>query len=67
MDIDGRRSPTLEYMAWEKRPQCPHNVKARAMNALVSFKLPYMGRVQVKLSIAFVYVIPLHDSLVGVF
>ena len=67
MDIDGRQLPTLVYMAREKRPQCPHNFKAGAMNALVSFKLPYMGRIQVKLSITFVYVIPLHDSLLGVF
>jgi hypothetical protein len=34
--------PTLVYMAREKRPQWPHNFKAGAMNALVSFQLIYM-------------------------
>ena len=43
MDIDGQRLPTLVYMAQGKRPQCPYNFKAGAMNALVSFKLPYVG------------------------
>nr|XP_023881643.1 cellulose synthase-like protein E6 isoform X2 [Quercus suber]POF22855.1 cellulose synthase-like protein e6 [Quercus suber] len=35
MDIDGQQLPTLVYMAREKKPQCPHNFKAGAMNALI--------------------------------
>ncbi|KAF3973686.1 hypothetical protein CMV_002921 [Castanea mollissima] len=35
VDIYGGRSPTLVYMAREKRPQWPHNFKAGAMNALI--------------------------------
>jgi hypothetical protein len=42
VDIDGQRLPTLVYMAREKRPQWPHNFKAGAMNALVSFQLKFV-------------------------
>lgn len=37
VDNDGCRLPTIVYMSREKRPQQPHNFKAGAMNALVSF------------------------------
>ena len=37
VDIYGGRLPMLVYMAREKRPQWPHNFKARAMNTLVNF------------------------------
>ena len=42
VDIDGQRLPTLVYMAREKRHQWPHNFKAGAMNALVSFQLKFV-------------------------
>ena len=35
VDKEGCQLPTLVYMAREKRPGCPHNFKAGAMNALV--------------------------------
>ncbi|KAK6917890.1 Cellulose synthase [Dillenia turbinata] len=35
VDDDGRRLPTLVYLAREKRPQYHHNFKAGAMNALI--------------------------------
>lgn len=34
-DAEGHRLPTLVYLAREKRPQCFHNFKAGAMNALL--------------------------------
>ncbi len=43
VDICGGQLPTLVYMAREKRPQWPHNFKAGAMNALVSFQLLYIS------------------------
>ncbi|KAH9804268.1 cellulose synthase-like protein E1 [Citrus sinensis] len=35
VDNEGCQLPTLVYMAREKRPECPHNFKAGAMNALI--------------------------------
>ncbi|KAH9652369.1 cellulose synthase-like protein E1 [Citrus sinensis] len=35
VDKEGCQLPTLVYMAREKRPGCPHNFKAGAMNALI--------------------------------
>ncbi|KAF5949118.1 hypothetical protein HYC85_015075 [Camellia sinensis] len=35
VDEDGHQLPTLVYLAREKRPQCPHNIKAGSMNALI--------------------------------
>ncbi|XP_057982372.1 cellulose synthase-like protein E6 [Malania oleifera] len=35
VDDDGRRLPTLVYVAREKRPQWPHHFKAGAINALI--------------------------------
>ena len=35
-DAEGRRLPTLVYVAREKRPQYHHNFKAGAMNCLVN-------------------------------
>ncbi|KAK8712971.1 hypothetical protein V6N13_148199 [Hibiscus sabdariffa] len=35
MDIEGKPLPTLVYLAREKRPQCHHNFKAGALNALI--------------------------------
>ncbi|KAF9679331.1 hypothetical protein SADUNF_Sadunf06G0003900 [Salix dunnii] len=36
MDNEAQRLPSLVYLSREKRPRYPHNVKARAMNALFS-------------------------------
>ncbi|KAL2467064.1 Cellulose synthase-like protein E1 [Abeliophyllum distichum] len=35
MDVEGKRLPTLIYMAREKKPHYQHNFKAGAMNALI--------------------------------
>ncbi|KAL2473126.1 Cellulose synthase-like protein E1 [Forsythia ovata] len=35
VDIDGNPLPTLVYLSREKKPQCAHNFKAGAMNALI--------------------------------
>ncbi|KAL5972447.1 hypothetical protein ACLOJK_041702 [Asimina triloba] len=35
VDAEGSPLPTLVYLAREKRPQCPHNFKAGALNALI--------------------------------
>lgn len=35
VDIDGNPLPTLIYLSREKKPQCTHNFKAGAMNAMV--------------------------------
>ncbi|CAI9772785.1 unnamed protein product [Fraxinus pennsylvanica] len=35
VDIDGNPLPTLIYLSREKKPQCAHNFKAGAMNALI--------------------------------
>lgn len=37
VDNDGCQLPTMVYMSREKKPQQPHNFKAGALNALVSF------------------------------
>ncbi|CAI9760367.1 unnamed protein product [Fraxinus pennsylvanica] len=35
VDIDGNPLPTLVYVSREKKPQCAHNFKAGALNALI--------------------------------
>lgn len=41
VDNDGCQLPTMVYMSREKKPQQPHNFKAGALNALVSFSFLY--------------------------